>query len=282
MMAIFLLIALIALIIASYTDFKTREVPDWLNFALIFTGVAVHGILSITAWNYWPVVSSLIGLGIGVGISFAMYYLGQWGGGDAKMLMGLGAIIGFDLNEMFFLSFIVNVFFIGAFYGIFYGVILAIKNRKKFAETFRTLNSKTSLNLRRALKISSVIVVVLGFVFLIVFKDLILFSFVVLVALLLLLYYLYIFAKSIEKCCMLSYKPPEKLTEGDWIAKNVFYKGKYICGPKDLGILKKQIALLKRFKISKVLVKDGIPFVPSFLISFVVTYFFGNILFSIL
>ena len=34
--------------------------------------------------------------------------------------------------------------------------------------------------------------------------------------------------------------------------------------------------------IGKVLVKEGIPFVPSFLIAFLITYFFGNLMFLIL
>ena len=74
---------------------------------------------------------------------------------------------------------------------------------------------------------------------------------------------------------------PEKLTEGDWIVNDVKVDGKYICGPKDLGIemqqIKKLIALKKRGKIRKVLMKEGIPFVPSFLLAFAVTIFLGNI-----
>ena len=57
--------------------------------------------------------------------------------------------------------------------------------------------------------------------------------------------------------------------------------GKYICGPKDLGIEKKQIKKLMVFyregKIKKILIKEGIPFVPSFLIAFVITLVYGNI-----
>ena len=75
---------------------------------------------------------------------------------------------------------------------------------------------------------------------------------------------------------------PSRLTEGDWIAKNVLYKGKVITGPKDLGIAKKQIALLKKLyrenKVKKILVKEGIPFVPSFFLGWITTLVIGNIL----
>ena len=41
MIPVLYLIALIALIIASYTDIKTREVPDWLNFSLILVNLVI-------------------------------------------------------------------------------------------------------------------------------------------------------------------------------------------------------------------------------------------------
>jgi len=75
---------------------------------------------------------------------------------------------------------------------------------------------------------------------------------------------------------------PSKLTEGDWIAKEIKVNGKYITGPKDLGIemeqIEKLIALYKKKKVGKILIKEGMPFVPSFLASFIFTYFFGSIL----
>jgi hypothetical protein len=73
---------------------------------------------------------------------------------------------------------------------------------------------------------------------------------------------------------------PEKLTEGDWIAKDVVVDKKKIVGPKDLGIEKHQIKQLielkKKGKISKVKVKYGIPFVPSFLVAFILSLVLGS------
>jgi hypothetical protein len=74
---------------------------------------------------------------------------------------------------------------------------------------------------------------------------------------------------------------PDKLTEGDWIANNIKIDGKYISGPKDLGIEKKQINQLidlwKKGKIKKVLIKEGMPFIPSFFIAFIITLIYGNL-----
>ncbi len=279
MMAVFLLVALFVLVLGSYTDFRTREVPDWVNYGLIFCGIGLHGLLSAVSWSWWPVLSSGIGLGIGMGIAFAMYYAGQWGGGDAKMLMGLGAIIGFELSaDSFLLSFLVNVFLLGAFYGLGYGVFLAIKNRKSFGGAYNKLRSKIPEFIKRGIVIIWIVTAGLLLSFLLL-KNLILVYFGAILVILLAFYHLYLFAKSIEKCCMIKYATPSQLTEGDWIVNDVYVKGKRICGPKDLGILKKQINALKRAKVKQVLVKDGIPFVPSFLIAFIVTLLAGNVFF---
>ena len=67
--------------------------------------------------------------------------------------------------------------------------------------------------------------------------------------------------------------------EGYIDLKDYFVDGKKICGPKDLGISKKQIrqmiALKQKKKINKIKIKEGIPFVPSFLIAFILSLMFG-------
>jgi hypothetical protein len=76
---------------------------------------------------------------------------------------------------------------------------------------------------------------------------------------------------------------PEQLTIGDWIVNDVVVDGKRICGPKDLGIEEKQIKKLlrlkKKNKIKLVIIKEGIPFIPSFLASFIITFIWGNLFF---
>jgi prepilin signal peptidase PulO-like enzyme (type II secretory pathway) len=73
---------------------------------------------------------------------------------------------------------------------------------------------------------------------------------------------------------------PDKLTEGDWLVKQVKI-GKTIIAPPRLGLEKKQVELLQKLykqkKIDKILVRYGIPFAPAFLFSFAATLTFGNI-----
>ena len=103
---------------------------------------------------------------------------------------------------------------------------------------------------------------------------------------LVLTFYLWIAVKAVESSCMLKYVKPQQLTEGDWIAKDVKVSGKYITGPKDLGIEKKKIRklieLYKKGKVKKILIKEGIPFVPSFFIAYVITLAYGNLVFFVI
>lgn len=269
------------LFIGSITDLRTREVPDWVNYGLMISGIGLSLLFSAVYSSPSFIINSLIGLAIFFGIAYIMFYAGQWGGGDSKMLMGLGAMIGIDISfraQQFLLGFFINALFIGAVYGLLWSIFLAFKNKKRFLEEFNEIMSQKEIVKAKKL--------ILGLLFLLLFilffvKLYYIRIFVLSFALLALTTsYLWVFVRSIEKSCMHKLVEPSKLTEGDWIVNDVYVNKQYICGPKDLGIEKKQIrklvGLYKKGKVRKILVKEGIPFVPSFFIAFVVTFVFGN------
>ncbi|MFO7711365.1 MAG: hypothetical protein R6V53_06365, partial [Candidatus Woesearchaeota archaeon] len=101
----------------------------------------------------------------------------------------------------------------------------------------------------------------------------------------LLVFFLWLSMKAVEEFAMVKPISVEKLTEGDWIVDDVVIDGKHICGPADLGVRQEQIKQLKRLKrqnkIKKVVIKEGVPFVPSFLIAFVVNYWNADLIFSL-
>ncbi len=273
-------VTLIGLLIGTITDLKTREVPDWLNYGLICIGLGLNLLFSIIYWNYWFFVNSVAGFVIFLIIALVMFYSGQWGGGDSKMLMGLGALIGFDVrlsNVPFIVGFFINILLVGAAYGLLWSLVLMVRNWKKFLKEFRKISK---VKVKRYVLGFSLLMVVLFFFNI---DNLFGYMFLALLFMAISTFFLWIFVKSIEKVCMVRYVSPDKLTEGDWIVKDVRYKGKYLCGPKDLGIEKKQIRELKRLfklgKIKRVLIKEGIPFVPSFLIAYIISLIFGNVFF---
>ena len=280
MLPIIISICIVALIIGSFTDLKTREVPDWLNYSLIFTGLSIHTIYSIIFKNPSFIIKSLLGFLTLLVVGYLMYRLGQWGGGDSKMIMGLGALIGLDLTiNNFLLGFFINIMLIGSIYGLIWSTTLAIKNKKEFSKTFKKILKNKKLKKTRIY----LLVVSLIFATLLALSrnPAVIIPMIVLVLLINFTYYLWAFVKAVEKVCMYKYVTPDKLTEGDWIVKDIKINKEYICGPKDLGIeeaqIKKLIKLWKKGEIKKILIKDGMPFVPSFLIAFIVTMIHGNL-----
>jgi prepilin peptidase CpaA len=89
--ALLTLLPLLALLCwAAVQDAATRRIPNWLNFSLILSGILQGGI-SLG----WPGVShALIGMLCGAGLTIVLFALGALGGGDVKLLAGVGAWMG--------------------------------------------------------------------------------------------------------------------------------------------------------------------------------------------
>ncbi len=286
---IFIIVALIAVLIGSYTDIKTLEVPDWLNYSLIAIGLGGNLIFTIANLDTSYIIKSLSGLGISIVIGLIMFYTGQWGGGDSKMIFGLGAMFGFDYRALlnfqfdFFTKFFINMLVAGAAYGLIWVFIMALKNRKKLYRKIKIAFRNKKLRRIRLLSGLAAIVGLIIIHFLPSYFDAELRVLLSLsVVILYFMNYLFIIIKVIEEVSMVRLINPEKLTEGDWIVNDIIVKGKRITGPKDLGISKKNIEKLIKLKqqgkIGKIKVKYGIPFVPSFLIALVYTMIYNNII----
>src|SRR3989338_1524514 len=87
-LAISYAVSFVVLLIGSFTDLRTREVPDWLNYGLVISGVGLNLLFSAVYSTPYFIINSIIGLSIFFGIAYIMFYSGQWGGGDSKMMMG--------------------------------------------------------------------------------------------------------------------------------------------------------------------------------------------------
>ena len=274
-------LSLIVLLVGSVTDLKTREVPDWVNYGLISAGIGLNLLFSAIYQTPSFIINSILGLIIFFGIAYLMFYTGQWGGGDSKMIMGLGAMIGINIayfSSEFLFGFLINVLFAGAIYGLLWSFYLAYKNRQKFRKEFKkVLSQKKSEKIKWVILALAVLSIISFLIIKINYIKILILSFAFLI---LTTFYLWAFVRAIEKSSMYKLIEPSKLTEGDWIVKDIYYNREYITGPMDLGIEKKQIRklteLYSKKKLGKILIKEGIPFVPSFLIAFIITFLFGN------
>src|SRR3989338_1507630 len=193
-------LAFAALFVGSVTDLKTREVPDWVNYGLVISGAALNALFSVIYMNPAFIVSSLSGLLVFFGIAYLMFYAGQWGGGDSKMLMGLGAAIGIDLSfksQQFLFGFFINALLAGAIYGLLWSIILAVKNRKKFSREFRKgLLGKRAVKTKKVMLAGLIFMAILLFLIEQQYMKIMILSFAFLA---LVTFYLWIFVKAIEK-----------------------------------------------------------------------------------
>ena len=83
------------------------------------------------------------------------------------------------------------------------------------------------------------------------------------------------FTIAVEKSALIKSVSPEKLTEGDWLLKDVKI-GKTVIKADFDGLSKKDIALIKKAN-KAVMIKYGLPFVPVFLLAFITELVFGNL-----
>lgn len=253
-------LTLIVLSIASYADIKTREIPDWLNFSLITGALGIRAIVSISdGWSIF--LAGLVGFLVCFVLACLFYYSNQWGGGDSKLLMGIGASIGIHL-DLFWFS--LALLFFGAIWGVMWMIGVAIKKRHLFV-----IRIKTSFEEQKKSHLTIWIITLLLAILTIIypyFWPLVLFpSFI---------FYSIIFVTSVEKSCFFVRKNLLDLTEGDWLAENVTKNGKRIITKRTLT--KEDIELLRSKKVTSVLIKEGIPFVPGFLLAFIVVTFLSS------
>ena len=273
------------LVAAAINDLKKREVPNWVNYGLVAVGISFGLLQSVIASDWHFIIFSIAGAIAALALASLMFYTGQWGGGDSKLLIGVGAVLGlsFATASPFmaisdqFVSFLFNLVAVSLFYAIAMGLFLVLKNKNKF-----TAELKNQMQSYAALRKFVLAAAVVGLIIIAAANDILVrLSIVIILVAMFFGLYLSIMAKAVEKACMLKKVSPLKLTEGDWIASDVVVGGKRICGPKDLGIeqsqIKQLVALYKRKKVRYVTVKEGIPFAPTFLLAYFVTIFLGNI-----
>ncbi|HKZ33794.1 MAG TPA: prepilin peptidase [Candidatus Nanoarchaeia archaeon] len=259
-------LALVWIVFAVMQDLKTREIANWLNFSLIIFALGFRFFYSLfSAGNFNFFYQGLFGLGIFFVLGNLLYYGKMFAGGDAKLLIALGAVLpvseSFYDNLEIFLLFFVAFLFVGAFYSIAVSLRLCIRNygkfKKEFARQFKVNRRAFILSL-----IFSITFVILGYLnFYLIFIAILIFIFP----------YLYIYAKAVDETAMIKTMDSKKLREGDWLYRDVKVKGRTIKASWD-GLKKQEISILRKSH-KKVLIREGVAFTPVFLIGFLIWFY---------
>ena len=268
-----IILSFILLVVGSYTDFRWLIVPDWLSYTAIITGISIRLTASIIEVNPWHLFYGLLGLGVFFGLGCIGYYLKLWGGGDTKILAALGAILGFwpHPNDLM-VGIVSNFLLVGGIYGFAYFIILATTNFQKVSGAASVLLSNQAMARMHLFVYILCAAIIVGSM-----AAGAGFAGVVLALGSVMIFYVFILSKAIEQTCFIKDVPLDEIEEGDWVAEPVIVNGKKVTGPDETGITTEQIDLLRKARHKTVPIKEGIPFIPNFLLIFVTTILWGNI-----
>ena len=265
--------ALVGTTIAAIWDLKTTEVPDQIPYAMIGIALLIFGYQSFIEWSYKPILSSMI-----VGLSFLafgalMYYLGQWGGADSFLLAAVGFLLPAANIQTLFpfpLTFLFNLFIIGAGYMMIYAIVFSFLNRNIFLQFVKELKASS-----RLLIFGSVGLIILSlaanyyvgrtFLYSVSSSFMIVNSILILVSSLG-LFLMWKFAKAVEEHGFKKKILASKLRVGDMLMKQ----------KKLVGITAEQIKRIRKSGTRYVWIKEGVRFAPAFVLALIFTLIYGD------
>lgn len=263
-------LAIVFIIAAIIQDLKTREIANWISFSLIIFALGFRFFYSLFE-NQWGFLwQGLLGLAIFFLLGNIFYYSKIFAGGDAKLIIALGTILpystNFFINLSGYITFILIFLGVGFFYTILSSAYFCIKNFKNFKKEF----SKQFQKNKRAM----IFVITASILFLLLGFWNVLFALFGIIPFF--ISYLYLYSKAVDEACMVKIIPAKNLREGDWLYENVKIGKKMIKAKWD-GLTKQEILQIKK-KYKQIKIRQGVPFSPVFLISFLIfilSLFFG-------
>jgi prepilin signal peptidase PulO-like enzyme (type II secretory pathway) len=211
---------------------------------------------------------------------FLLYYFGQWGGGDAKLLAAMvfllptkPSFLNFNFLLPFPVTYLLNVFYVGAVYMILYALMLALIDRRILEEFFKKVKASASLLSLTVLAcflaffsvnwyFANVIGIEKDLVFLLRNSAL---PLTLLVCLLL----LWKFVKVVEDVGFKKRIPVSKLKVGDVLLESRQWE----------GITKEELRKIKKSGRKFITIKTGVRFGPVFCLALLFTFFYGDITF---
>lgn len=104
-------------IVAAITDVWKYKVPNLVTFPLLISGLVYHG-----AVNEWAGIgNSLLGVLFGFGVLILPYLMGGMSAGDVKLMMAIGAWLGFPITLW--------VFVFSAFASLLVSMVMVVMNQ---------------------------------------------------------------------------------------------------------------------------------------------------------
>jgi len=165
-------------------------------------------------------------------------------------------IVNFEIIGLFIVLFLE----LGSVYALVWSLFLVVKNWNEFKNEY-----KNQWQNYKKMFLIAIIFVILWTVFVFAISQV---SFIFIGLIVILFPILFMFAKAVEESCMVKKVQPRKVTEGDWLYKDILVKGKKIKANWE-GVSRKDLKWIKKHGKRKISIKQGIPFTPSFLFAFI-------------
>jgi prepilin peptidase CpaA len=108
---------LLAVLVATVTDLRTRRIPNWLTVSTLLLGFVLNALIA-----YPSPVEGVWLAAKGFGLALVMYMLHMTGAGDVKLLAAVGALVGFsDFLGIFLLTALIG--------GVLAIILMLVKGR---------------------------------------------------------------------------------------------------------------------------------------------------------
>lgn len=93
-----IIITILFCILAAIYDVRDNYVPDRLSYVLLFFGLMSNLILSIISTNIKFILASFISMTITYIVTYLLWKLKMWGGGDVRLFTAIATVIPSGLN----------------------------------------------------------------------------------------------------------------------------------------------------------------------------------------
>ena len=291
-MYILFIIALtsLGLLLSSWEDLKTGEIPDKISLGLT-SGLIVFSLIhSFVDWDFNIIFTSLLWGLIFFIISYILFVLGQWGGGDVKLMGAVGVSMGY-LNSVDFMwinmevlgstihplaTYFINMAFVSTPYVVLYTLTLGFMNPKAFKLYFKSLGDKRNITIFFGS--------LTPLLFLIQIQNQLL---LIIYSLIPLFFLVSVYMKTVEDHLLKKEILVEELADWDILAQDLRVSSKLIATKRNIeGVTPEQVAAIKKLAKEgvideKIEIRWGVKFVPVLFISYPITLYVGNLLHTV-
>ncbi len=253
---------------AGYLDLRYTEFPDWLAYGMIVSALGIRGAFSFIQNDVSIILDSVFVGVVFLGLGLFLYFMKQWGDGDAWLLGALGFLFP---TKIFFPStlapfpviLLFNLFLISFFYLIVYTSVIGLSRNAvvlEFSKKFRKNLDNMFYSLVTVVGFWSAGVIISSHYI----SGYRIYPLLLLLPIILFVIVFFEYGKVIENNLFRRSISVKSLRVGDVLMSD-----------KWRGLTEKEIKTLKK-KGGKVWIKEGVRFSPVFIITVIITLLFGS------